>query len=62
MGFTSSRGRSIPPESVDSAADLDAWADDMADAYGDLPDAADAAGTHDAERFRALGLPDGPPF
>lgn len=44
MGFTNSRGRSIPPEGIDSAEELDAWAadieaadDDAASAYYDGP-------------------------
>lgn len=64
MSRTSSRGRSIPPESVQSAEDLDAWAADMTDAYDALPADADGASTSaaDTARYRALGLPDEPPF
>ena len=67
MGFTSSRGRSIPPDSIGSADDLDAWADDMADAYDEEPTAYEAAESAPAReareaRYRALGLPAEPPF
>jgi hypothetical protein len=71
MGFTSRRGRSIPPESVGSAADLDAWDADEADAYDALPTEHEAAvsaivrkarNAEDVARYRALGLPDEPPF
>jgi len=41
MSRTSSRGRSIPPDSIGSADDLDAWDGDMSDAYDGTPSAAD---------------------
>ena len=63
MSRTSTRGRSIPPESVSSREDLDAWAEDMTDAYDALgADGRTIAPVSAAHAAIVAALPAEPPF